>query len=115
MECAVSIRANFLLSASAALWVPYRVKEQGGCPLDGELPVGALPEVRIREYTATARNRRVVQVQPPALMALSALGETPRALRGLGTYPRILRSGPEWRWCGMTRRVRSQMMGRMLR
>jgi HCOMODA/2-hydroxy-3-carboxy-muconic semialdehyde decarboxylase len=56
--------------------------------LDGELPAGALPEVRI--HREIYRNRPevggVCRVQPPALMALSALGETPRALHGLGTY-----------------------------
>jgi HCOMODA/2-hydroxy-3-carboxy-muconic semialdehyde decarboxylase len=57
-------------------------------PLDGDLPMGALPEVRI--HREIYRNRPevggVCRVQPPALMALSALGETPRALHGLGTY-----------------------------
>lgn len=56
--------------------------------LDAPLPEGALPEVRI--HREIYRNRPgiggVCRVQPPALMALSALGETPRALHGLGTY-----------------------------
>lgn len=56
--------------------------------LDGELPPGALPEVRI--HREIYRNRPevggVCRVQSPAVMALSALGETPRALHGLGTY-----------------------------
>jgi HCOMODA/2-hydroxy-3-carboxy-muconic semialdehyde decarboxylase len=56
--------------------------------LDGDLPPGALPEVRI--HREIYRNRSSVggicRVQPPAIMALSALGETPRALHGLGTY-----------------------------
>lgn len=56
--------------------------------MDGDLPPGALPEVRI--HREIYRNRPeiggVVRVQPPAIMALSAIGETPRALHGLGTY-----------------------------
>lgn len=65
-------------------------------PLDGDLPFGALPEVRI--HREIYRNRPEVggicRVQPPALMALSALGETPRALHGLGTY--FARRPPLW-------------------
>ena len=87
----VSVRidkASFLVSPAQPLGTVSR-KEQGVVvPLDGELPVGALPEVRI--HREIYRNRPeiggVVRVQPPALMALSALGETPRALHGLGTY-----------------------------
>lgn len=56
--------------------------------LDGDLPAEALPEVRI--HREIYRNRPeiggVARVQPPALMALSTLGETPRPLHGLGTY-----------------------------
>lgn len=56
--------------------------------LDGDLPTGALPEVRI--HREIYRNRPeiggVCRVQSPAVMALSAIGETPRALHGLGTY-----------------------------
>lgn len=56
--------------------------------LEGDLPPGALPEVRI--HREIYRNRReiggICRVQPPATMALSALRETPRALHGLGTY-----------------------------
>jgi HCOMODA/2-hydroxy-3-carboxy-muconic semialdehyde decarboxylase len=41
------------------------------CPVEGALAPGALPEVRI---------------QSPSVLALSAVGRTPRALHGLGTY-----------------------------
>jgi HCOMODA/2-hydroxy-3-carboxy-muconic semialdehyde decarboxylase len=56
--------------------------------LDGDLPEGALPEVRIHReiYRRRPDVGGVCRVQPPAIMALSALGETPRALHGLGTY-----------------------------
>jgi HCOMODA/2-hydroxy-3-carboxy-muconic semialdehyde decarboxylase len=56
--------------------------------LEGGLPEGALPEVRIHReiYRRRADVGGICRVQPPAVMALSALGETPRALHGLGTY-----------------------------
>lgn len=80
--------ASFLVSPAQPLGT-LSCNEQGVIvPLDGELPVGALPEVRI--HREIYRNRPeiggVVRVQPPALMALSALQETPRVLHGLGTY-----------------------------
>lgn len=57
-------------------------------PIDGDLPERALPEVRI--HREIYRRRREVggicRFQSPAVMALSALGETPHALHGLGTY-----------------------------
>lgn len=57
-------------------------------PIDGDLPPGALPEVRIHReiYCRRGDVGGICRVQPPAIMALSALGETPRALHGLGTY-----------------------------
>jgi HCOMODA/2-hydroxy-3-carboxy-muconic semialdehyde decarboxylase len=56
--------------------------------LEGDLPNGALPEVRIHReiYRYRPEIGGVCRIQPPAVMALSALGETPRALHGLGTY-----------------------------
>lgn len=79
---------SFLVSPAQPLGTVSR-KEQGVIvPLDGELPAGALPEVRIHReiYCNRPEIGGVVRVQPPALMALSALGETPRPLHGLGTY-----------------------------
>ncbi len=64
--------------------------DEGGIEvkLDGDLPPGALPEVRIHReiYRSRPTISGVCRVQSPAVMALSALGETPRALHGLGTY-----------------------------
>ncbi len=79
---------SFLVSPAQPLGTVAR-KEQGVVVgLDGDLPPGALPEVRI--HREIYRNRPevggVVRVQPPAVTALSALGMTPRALHGLGTY-----------------------------
>lgn len=57
-------------------------------PLDGELPAGALPEVRIHReiYRRRPEVGGVCRFQSPSVMALSALGETPRALTGFGAY-----------------------------
>lgn len=87
----VSIRLNlksFLVTPAQPLGASS-VDEPGVVvELDGDLPPEALPEVRI--HREIYRNRPEVggicRVQPPALMALSALGETPRALHGLGAY-----------------------------
>ena len=56
--------------------------------LDGLLPPGALPEVRIHReiYRRRVDVGGICRVQPPQLMALSAIGRTPRALHGLGSY-----------------------------
>lgn len=79
---------TFLVSPAQPLGTVARGEPGVIVPLDGDLPEGALPEVRI--HREIYRNRPeiggVVRVQPPALMALSAIGETPRALHGLGTY-----------------------------
>ena len=79
---------NFLVSPARPLGTVSRNEQGVVVPLEGDLPDGALPEVRI--HREIYRNRPeiggVVRVQPPALMALSAIGETPRALHGLGTY-----------------------------
>jgi HCOMODA/2-hydroxy-3-carboxy-muconic semialdehyde decarboxylase len=54
----------------------------------GKLPVGALPEVIAHQhiYGLRADVGGVVRFQSPHVMALSALGRTPRALHGFGAY-----------------------------
>jgi HCOMODA/2-hydroxy-3-carboxy-muconic semialdehyde decarboxylase len=54
----------------------------------GKLPVGALPEVIAHQHIYRRRPEvgGVVRFQSPHVMALSALGRTPRALHGLGAY-----------------------------
>jgi HCOMODA/2-hydroxy-3-carboxy-muconic semialdehyde decarboxylase len=56
--------------------------------ITGTLPLGALPEVIAHQhiYCRRAEVGGVVRFQSPHVMALSALGRTPRALHGLGTY-----------------------------
>jgi HCOMODA/2-hydroxy-3-carboxy-muconic semialdehyde decarboxylase len=57
-------------------------------PIDGDLPDGALPEVRIHReiYRRRPEVGGICRFQSPSVIALSALEETPRALHGLGTY-----------------------------
>jgi HCOMODA/2-hydroxy-3-carboxy-muconic semialdehyde decarboxylase len=57
-------------------------------PTDGALPVGVLPEVIIHQhiYRARADVHGIARFQSPSVMALSALGRTPRALHGFGSY-----------------------------
>ncbi|HEX7784451.1 MAG TPA: class II aldolase/adducin family protein [Sphingobium sp.] len=56
--------------------------------LQGNMPEGVLGEVRL--HREIYRNRPdvggICRVQPPAVMALSAIGMTPHALHGSGTY-----------------------------
>jgi HCOMODA/2-hydroxy-3-carboxy-muconic semialdehyde decarboxylase len=72
----------------------------------GKLPVGALPEVIAHQHIYRLRTDvgGVVRFQSPHVMALSALGRTPRALHGFGAYfapcaplhsdPRLVRNEP---------------------
>ena len=84
--------------------------------LDADLPEGALPEVRIHReiYRERSDIGGICRVQPPCVMALSALGETPRALHGLGTY--FAPFPPLWPGVALVRddaqaRAVAQMMG----
>src|ERR1700677_4272377 len=56
----------------------------------GKLPAGALAEVLAHQhiYRLRAEVGGVVRFQSPHVMALSALGRTPRALHGFGSYRR---------------------------
>ncbi len=57
-------------------------------PLHGPLPDGVLGEVRIHRaiYARRPDVRAICRFQSPAVMALSAMGATPRVLHGLGAY-----------------------------
>lgn len=79
---------HFLVTPASPLGLVSTSESGVVVPIDGDLPPGALPEVRIHReiYRARPGVGGVCRVQPPATMALSALGETPRALHGLGTY-----------------------------
>lgn len=87
----VSIRLgpdSFLVSPAQPLGTVSADEPGVVVRLDGELPPEALPEVRIHReiYRRRPAIGGVVRVQSPAVIALSALGLTPRARHGLGTY-----------------------------
>jgi len=80
----------------------------GAAPLirievDGELPPAALGELRLHQsiYRARPDVGGICRVQPPAVMALSALGRAPRVLHGLGAY--FAPSAPFWPNPGLVR------------
>ena len=58
------------------------------CAIEGALPEGALPEVRMHQeiYRARPEVGGVCRFQSPKIIALSAIQRTPRALHGLGAY-----------------------------
>lgn len=95
--------ARFLVSPARPLGTVSRGERGVVVTLDSDLPAAALPEVRI--HREIYRNRPevggVVRVQPPMLMALSALGETPRVLHGLGAY--FAPQAPLWPGVGLVR------------
>ncbi|AUW60167.1 class II aldolase [Sphingobium sp. SCG-1] len=87
----VSIRldhTHFLASPAMPLSLVGEDEAGVEVSLDEDLPAGALPEVRIHReiYRRRPDIGGIVRVQSPAVIALSALGKTPRALHGLGTY-----------------------------
>jgi HCOMODA/2-hydroxy-3-carboxy-muconic semialdehyde decarboxylase len=87
----VSLRIDegtFLVSPPQPLGTVLPGQEGTLVPLDGALPPSVLGEVRIHReiYRRRADVGGICRVQPPSVTALSALGETPRPLHGLGTY-----------------------------
>jgi HCOMODA/2-hydroxy-3-carboxy-muconic semialdehyde decarboxylase len=87
----VSVRIDdrrFLASPPQPLGTVGRDEAGVLVSLDGALPDRALPEIRIHReiYRRRPAVGGICRFQSPAVMALSALGETPRALHGLGTY-----------------------------
>jgi len=79
---------HFLVTPAQPLGTVGRAEQGIVVSLDEDLPAGALPEVRMHReiYRRRSEIGGVVRVQPPAIMALSAIGVTPRALHGLGAY-----------------------------
>jgi len=80
--------ASFLVAPSRPLGLVAPGEPCTVVPLDGPLPDGVLPEVRI--HREIYRRRRdvggVARVQPPKTMSLSVLGLTPVARHGFGSY-----------------------------
>jgi HCOMODA/2-hydroxy-3-carboxy-muconic semialdehyde decarboxylase len=79
---------HFLVSAAQPLGTLAVGQPGVEVPLDGDLPPGALPEVRIHReiYRRRLDVGAICRFQSPAVIALSALGETPRVRHGLGAY-----------------------------
>jgi HCOMODA/2-hydroxy-3-carboxy-muconic semialdehyde decarboxylase len=86
---------SFLVCAADPLGL---VGERPGavCPITGALPQGVLGEVRAHQavYAARPEVGGVCRVMPPALMALSTLGVTPRPRHGIGAF--FAPSPPLW-------------------
>ncbi len=87
----VSIRIDadsFLVSPSQPLGTVANGQAGIVVPFDGELPAGVLGEVRIHReiYRRRPAVGGICRFQSPAVIALAALGETPRAFHGPGTY-----------------------------
>lgn len=88
---------SFLVSAPQ----PLGTIKVGDCGIvvsldEPTLPDGVLQEVRIHReiYRRRPDVAGVCRILPPSVMALSALGKTPRALTGVGTY--FAPSPPLW-------------------
>jgi HCOMODA/2-hydroxy-3-carboxy-muconic semialdehyde decarboxylase len=88
-HCSARIDTDHFLVSPAK---PLGMVDMGDSPVvvgtTGGLPKGALPEVIAHQhiYRIRADVGGVVRFQSPHVMALSALGRTPRALHGFGAY-----------------------------
>ena len=88
-HCSARIDAGtFLVAPSRPLSLVAPGEPCTVVSLDGALPEGVLPEVRIHReiYRRRPDVDGVARVQPPKLMSLSVLGRTPVARHGFGAY-----------------------------
>ncbi len=95
----VSLRLNegsFLVTPAAPLGAVTTSEAGIAVALDAAMPDAVLPEVRIHReiYRRRPEIGGICRFQSPAVMALSALGKTPRVLHGLGAY--FAPSPPFW-------------------
>jgi HCOMODA/2-hydroxy-3-carboxy-muconic semialdehyde decarboxylase len=81
-------KRSFLVAPSRPLGLVAPGEPCTLVPIDGELPEGVLGEVRIHReiYRRRPSVRGVVRSMPPKAMSLGAMGLTPRARHGFGTY-----------------------------
>lgn len=79
---------RFLVAPSMPLGLATAADACTVVPLQGPLPEGVLPEVRIHReiYRRRPDVGGVARVQSPRLMSLSVLGRTPVARHGFGSY-----------------------------
>lgn len=102
-HCSLRLDADhFLVCAPMPMGL---IREEPGSvvPIAGSLPEGVLGEVRAHQaiYRARSDVGGICRIMPPALMALSTQGITPRPRHGIGAYfapapplwddPRLLR------------------------
>lgn len=88
-HCSLRLDAgHFLVGPSRPLGLVCAGDACTVVPIDGPLPEGVLPEVRIHReiYRARPAVGGVARVQPPKLMSLGVLGRTPVARHGFGSY-----------------------------
>jgi len=88
-HCSARIDAqSFLVSPAIPLGMVTDTDSPVPVPIQGPLPVDVLGEVRIHQriYKLRADVGGIVRFQSPKVVSLSALGRTPRALHGFGSY-----------------------------
>lgn len=88
-HCSLRLDAgHFLVGASKPLGLVQPGDLGTVVAIEGPLPEGVLPEVRIHReiYRLRPDVGGVVRVQPPKTMSLSVLGRTPIACHGFGSY-----------------------------
>lgn len=88
-HCSLRLDAgHFLVGASKPLGLVQPGDLGTVVAIDGPLPEGVLPEVRIHReiYRLRPDVGGVARVQPPKTMSLSVLGRTPVACHGFGSY-----------------------------
>lgn len=88
-HCSLRLDAgHFLVGASKPLGLVQPGDPGTVVAIEGPLPEGVLPEVRIHReiYRLRPDVGGVARVQPPKTMSLSVLGRTPVACHGFGSY-----------------------------
>jgi len=88
-HCSVRLDASqFLVSPAKPLGLVCNTDLPVRVPVEGPLPTDVLGEVRVHQQIYRSRSDvgGIVRFQSPKLVSLSALGRTPNARHGLGSY-----------------------------
>lgn len=88
-HCSARVDADsFLVCAPRPMGLVEPGEAGAVVPVDGPLPDGVLGEVRIHQqiYKRRPDVGGICRTMPPHAMALSALGKTPKARHGFGSY-----------------------------